>query len=68
MIVETNCFDVSAGPESKNPAVERREASILIARDARRLARAGGPASSVREGCLASTRAPVGAPLPHFEW
>jgi hypothetical protein len=33
--------------------------------DARRLANACGSASSIREGCLASTRAPTGAPLPH---
>jgi len=27
-----------------------------------------GPALLAREGCRASTRAPVGAPHPHFVW
>ncbi len=58
----------------KTAAVERREASIPGARTAQAAlrgmqgatSRACGPALLAREGCLASTRAAVGAPPPHM--
>ena len=61
------------GLGANNRRVERREASVLrhwtrgvveSQRTQGRRYRACGPTSLAREGCLASTRAPVGAPLP----
>jgi hypothetical protein len=63
------------GPGANKPprwSAERRaspgcaEGESLLRGDARRLANACGPTLLAREGCLASTRAPVGAPLPHI--
>jgi hypothetical protein len=48
----------------KKPPVERREAGVPIARDARRLASAWRADRKARSGCLTGTRAPPGAPLP----
>src|SRR5688572_14934483 len=55
----------SAAPKTETATVERRKASVPIARDARRLASACG--REPENGCLASTQAPFGAPSPHFQ-
>ena len=74
MITRRNVNDVSAGPEANKSPQWSAERRASPARGLRKRICAGcetpvgvcGPTLLAREGCLASTRAPVGAPLPSF--